>query len=124
MDLVFRDQNVPASDHQGLLWCRHTVGSRQTVSVALVAAEASGQLVRGCYRRGGFMSGRHRRGGCCRNPAAVCHIAAQCVPLLTGCHKRDGSRGWDDCRSCHATACRPGYAGALTLVAGMASRTG
>eukprot|EP00964_Phaeocystis_antarctica_P005250 scaffold2873_cov55-Phaeocystis_antarctica.AAC.4 len=25
MDLIFRDQNVPASDqHEGLLWCRHT----------------------------------------------------------------------------------------------------
>eukprot|EP00964_Phaeocystis_antarctica_P005424 scaffold2960_cov61-Phaeocystis_antarctica.AAC.8 len=59
MDLVFRDQNVPASDQQGLLWCRHTVGSR----------------------------------------------------------------GWYDCRSCHATACRPGYAGALTLVTGLTSRT-
>eukprot|EP00964_Phaeocystis_antarctica_P006032 scaffold3303_cov66-Phaeocystis_antarctica.AAC.3 len=70
------------------------------------------------------MSGRDRRGGCCRNPAVACHIAAQCVPLVTGCYKRDGSRGWDDRRSCHATACRPGYAGALILVAGLASRTG
>ena len=45
------------------------------------------------------MSGRHRRGGCCRNPAAACHIAAQCVPLLTRCHNRDGSLEWDDRRS-------------------------
>eukprot|EP00964_Phaeocystis_antarctica_P104536 scaffold69629_cov69-Phaeocystis_antarctica.AAC.5 len=65
-----------------------------------------------------------------RLPVSSCEAAAAatdevgCVPLVTGCHKRDGSRGWDDCRSCHATACRPGYAGALTLVAGLASRTG
>eukprot|EP00964_Phaeocystis_antarctica_P075309 scaffold46445_cov59-Phaeocystis_antarctica.AAC.7 len=66
------------------------------------------------------MSGRHRRGKSCRNPATACLTAAQCVPLVTGCHKRDGSRGWDECRSCHANIRRPGYAGTLTLVAARA----
>ena len=42
MDLVLRDQNVPASDQQGLFWCRPTVGSHQAVRIALGAAEASG----------------------------------------------------------------------------------
>eukprot|EP00964_Phaeocystis_antarctica_P028704 scaffold16204_cov54-Phaeocystis_antarctica.AAC.1 len=36
-----RDENVSASDKQGLLWCRRTVGSRRIVRVALAGAFAS-----------------------------------------------------------------------------------
>eukprot|EP00964_Phaeocystis_antarctica_P093880 scaffold60684_cov58-Phaeocystis_antarctica.AAC.2 len=60
-------------------------------------------------------------------PVSSCEAAAatdECVPLLRRCHNMDGSCGWDGYRSCHATACRPSYAGARTLVAGLASRTG